>query len=101
VRRQLLKFGALLLLLVCFCSPLVEAFDYWDHTLQTGNDVEYSLVVLALVAGAALGLARVAAIAAFNISSTHYTLPSLFSFRSCSQAPTASSGYSPPQPLRI
>ena len=34
-------------------------FDHWDHTLQTGNDTEYSLVVLALCLAAAYSLTRV------------------------------------------
>jgi hypothetical protein len=33
-------------------------FDHWDHTLQTGNDTEYALVVLALCVGAAYWFAR-------------------------------------------
>jgi len=101
VRRKLLQLGALLLLLVCLCGPIAEAFDYWDHTLQTGNDIEYSLVVLALVAGAAFGLAHAAANAAFTVSSTSYTLPPFVAFLSGSPASPACSDYSPPQPLRI
>src|SRR3982074_2178314 len=100
-RRQLLQFGALLLLLVCFCSPIVETFDYWDHTLQTGNDVEYSLVVVALVAGAVFGMAHAATILVCTVSLMHYSLSPFVSFFPCSPPPTASTGYSPPQPLRI
>src|SRR5439155_4550026 len=33
-------------------------FDHWDHTIQTGNDTEYTLVILALCAGVAYSLAR-------------------------------------------
>jgi hypothetical protein len=33
-------------------------FDHWDHELQTGNDTEYALVLLALCIGAACSLAR-------------------------------------------
>ena len=33
-------------------------FDTWDHTIQTGNDTEYALVVLALCVGMAHTLAR-------------------------------------------
>jgi hypothetical protein len=101
VRRKLLQLGALLLLLVCLCGPIAEAFDYWDQTVQTGNDIEYSLVVLALVAGAAFGLAHAAANAAFTVSSTSYTLPPFVAFLSGSPASPACSDYSPPQPLRI
>lgn len=35
---------------------VTELFDHWDHTLQTGKDIDYSLVVVA----ACLGVAFVA-----------------------------------------
>jgi len=47
-----------LILLTCLVCPLVEMFDHWDHTCQTGNDTEYALVVLALCIGAAYSFAR-------------------------------------------
>ncbi len=48
-----------LVLLVCLVCPLVEMFDHWDHTIQTGQDTEYALVVLALCVGASYAFARV------------------------------------------
>ena len=63
VRRYLLKFGAFLLLLICLCGHIAETFDFWDNTLQTGSDIEYGLVIVALVTGAGFGLVHVAAIA--------------------------------------
>lgn len=45
-------------LLVCLVCPLAEMFDQWDHTLQTGNDSEYTLVILALCVGASFLLKR-------------------------------------------
>lgn len=33
-------------------------FDNWDHTIQTGSDTEYALVVLALCIGFAYSVAR-------------------------------------------
>jgi hypothetical protein len=47
-----------IVLLICLVCPLVETFDHWDHTLQTGNDTEYALVVLALCVGVAHTFAR-------------------------------------------
>ncbi|PYT80314.1 MAG: hypothetical protein DMG40_13050 [Acidobacteria bacterium] len=35
-------------MLTCMVCPVLEMFDRWDHTLQTGQDTEYSLVLLAL-----------------------------------------------------
>jgi hypothetical protein len=47
-----------LVLLICLICPLIEIFDSWDHTIQTGNDTEYALVILALCVGAAHSFAR-------------------------------------------
>src|SRR6267143_925821 len=47
-----------LVLLTCLICPLVETFDNWDHTVQTGNDTEYALVVMALCVGLAYSFAR-------------------------------------------
>jgi hypothetical protein len=33
-------------------------FDNWDHTVQTGNDTEYSVVLLALCVGVLYSFAR-------------------------------------------
>ncbi len=45
-------------LLICVVCPLVEMFDHWDNTLQTGNDTEYALVILSLCVGTAFSFAR-------------------------------------------
>ena len=50
--------GIVFILLVCLVCPLVELFDHWDHTIQTGNDTEYTLVILALCVGVAYSFAR-------------------------------------------
>ena len=47
-----------LVLVVCLVCPLAEMFDQWDHTLQTGNDSEYALVILALCVGVSFLLKR-------------------------------------------
>ncbi len=47
-----------LVLFTSLVCPLVEMFDQWDHTIQTGNDTEYSLVVLALCIGVVYSLTR-------------------------------------------
>jgi hypothetical protein len=58
VRSRALQLTAVLVLLVCLVCPLVEMFDYWDHTIQTGNDTEYVLLVVALCVGVACSVAR-------------------------------------------
>ena len=42
-----------LALLTCLICPVLETFDNWDPPIQTGNDTEYALVILALSVGAA------------------------------------------------
>jgi hypothetical protein len=43
-------------------------FDQWDHTLQTGHDTEYALVLLALCVGAGYTLARLIATLSSGLS---------------------------------
>jgi hypothetical protein len=45
-------------LLTCLICPLLELFDSWDDTIQSGNDTEYALVILALCVGVAYSFAR-------------------------------------------
>jgi hypothetical protein len=45
-------------LLSCFVCPILETFDHWDPPIQTGNDTEYTLVILGLCVGAAYLFAR-------------------------------------------
>jgi hypothetical protein len=47
-----------LVLLICVVCPVLEMFDQWDHTVQTGNDTEYSFVILGLCVGASFAFAR-------------------------------------------
>jgi hypothetical protein len=58
MRSQASRAIITLVLITCLVCPLVEMFDHWDHTVQTGNDTEYALVVLALCIGVAYSFAR-------------------------------------------
>src|SRR2546427_538554 len=58
MRSRAFRITAALALLTCLICPLVETFDTWDHTIQTGNDTESTLVVLALCMGLAFSVAR-------------------------------------------
>src|SRR5262249_26694518 len=58
MRWRTFQIVAALALLICFVCPILETFDTWDHTMQTGNDTEYILVVLALCVGVAYSFAR-------------------------------------------
>jgi hypothetical protein len=58
MRSRAFRITAALALLTCLICPLLETFDTWDHTIQTGNDTEYTLVILALCVGVAYSFAR-------------------------------------------
>jgi len=47
VRRALVA----TIVLISLACPVLEAFDSWDHTIQTGQDTEAAVVVLALCVG--------------------------------------------------
>ena len=47
-----------LVLAICLVCPLVDMFDYWDHAPQTGNDTEYTFMILGLCVGALYSVAR-------------------------------------------
>src|SRR4029077_7735586 len=100
VRRKLIEIGAVLILAVCVGGHVSEIFDNWDHTLQTGNDIEYSTFIVALIAGAVLGSAQVAAMLMRAASVTFRHLPLFVVSFSSSPSPSFA-GYSPPPPLRI
>ena len=92
-------------LAICLVCPVVEMFDQWDHTLQTGNDTEYLLVLLALCVGAlfVLGQLIVAFDPKFPESSVGFTLRSAPGSLLLLIRPTAlaSASGSPPLSLRI
>jgi hypothetical protein len=101
VRRKLIQLGTTLILTLCIWGHVSELFDHWDNTFQTGNDIEYSTVIVALIAGAAIGFARVAALVFRPVSATSRPL---LLFATCSfitVSPAALIGQSPPPPLRI
>jgi hypothetical protein len=61
--------AVMIVLLTCVVCPVLETFDDWDRTLQTGHDTEYSLVLLALCVGAVYALARLIATLSSELSS--------------------------------
>jgi hypothetical protein len=101
VRRRLIHFGATFIFTLCIWGHVSEVFDHWDNTFQTGNDIEYSTVIVALIAGAALGLTQVVAIVLCTVSAMFWMLSSFVAFHPSPPTPFIPTGYSPPQPLRI
>lgn len=92
-------------LAICLVCPLVEMFDQWDHTLQTGNDTEYLFVLLALCVGAVFVLGQfIAALdLSFLKSSVRFTLHSALNSLPLGVRPTLLplASASPPLSLRI
>jgi len=93
-------------LVTCLVCPLVELFDNWDHTAQTGNDTEYALVVLALCVGVAYSFARFifkSALLGFVGKSLFASCAQKFSFSAPSSFTSLlfDATSSPPLPLRI
>ena len=101
MRRQLIYLGTILILVLCLSGQVLEIFDRWDNTFQTGNDSEYSTVIVALIAGAVLSLARFA-LSVFHSVSARFGFLSLSLAHSAARIhPVVFIGYSPPAPLRI
>ena len=87
--------------MVCLCAQVAEIFDFWDHTLQTGKDIEYSLVIVVLIVGSAFGLAHVLAVATPTVSLMSCLLPAFDGSGILAPRAVQTIGYSPPLPLRI
>jgi len=94
-----------IVLLTCFVCPLLELFDHWDDTIQTGNDTEYTVVVLALCIGIIFTLVQltVALLSNLPVSNASSRLQSLenTSFLLIAPAALASISGGPPLNLRI
>ena len=89
-------------LLICLVCPLLEVFDHWDNTLQTGNDTEYALVILSLCIGSAFCVARLILTIHRQICFNSLTgFSGIFSLPSSIKFPFLSLVASPPFSLRI
>ncbi len=91
----------MLLLALCMWGHASEVFDHWDKTYQTGNDVEYCIVILALVTGAVICFAQVAAILVRRVSVISYLLPFVAACALAEARTGNFTGDSPPLALRI
>jgi len=58
VRRKLIQLGTTLIVTLCIWGHVSELFDHWDNTFRTGYDIEYSTVIVVVVAGAVIALAH-------------------------------------------
>jgi hypothetical protein len=44
----------LVLVVAMFAGHITELFDQWDHTMQTGRDADYTIVMIAAAVGLCL-----------------------------------------------
>jgi hypothetical protein len=58
MRGILLRSAAVIIMITILGGHLTEVFDRWDHTLRTGQDSDYLVVLIAVCAGAAFVLAE-------------------------------------------
>ncbi len=59
MRKYIIQYGAALILAISLAGHVSEIFDHWDNTVQTGGDVDYGAVMVAVLAGAVLTLPHV------------------------------------------
>jgi hypothetical protein len=98
---KFVRFGSILVLTLCLFGHVSEIFDHWDNTLQTGTDIDYGTVIVALIAGAVLGLVHVSVRALRIASGTLGCISWADVFQDSSIGPLISICHSPPRPLRI
>jgi hypothetical protein len=58
MRKTLLHSAVLILLAGVLGGHFTELFDHWDHTLQTGRESDYSVVVIAACLGVAFAIGK-------------------------------------------
>ena len=101
MQRKLLQLVAALVLGLCVWGHVSELFDHWDNTFKTGNDVEYSTVIVVLIAGAVIGFVRLAVLVLTAPLGALHVQSSLAAVAVTRPDSTEPIGYSPPLPLRI
>ena len=101
MRRRLIQFGTVLILTLCLWGHVSELFDHWDNTFRTGYDIEYSTVIVVIVAGAVIAFAHVLANLIRSVSATHFRSHLLTFYDVVVVIPAEFISHSPPLSLRI
>ena len=92
-----LRWAVLTIVAAILCGHFTELFDHWYHTLRTGREAEYTLVVLAACAGLEIVLARaLLAFATRSRASRSFPLQLSSSLFEVLAAETRITGPSPP-----
>jgi hypothetical protein len=58
VRRSLLRWAVLITLTAMLGGHVTEMFDRWENTLQTGKDIDFSVVIVAACIGVVFVVAK-------------------------------------------
>ncbi len=58
MRKILLHSAALIILAGMLGGHITELFDHWDHTMQTGRETDYTVVVLAASVGVVFAVGK-------------------------------------------
>ncbi len=58
MRKTLLHWAVLVVLAAMLGGQVTELFDHWDHTPQTGRDVDYTVVIVAACLGVVFAVAN-------------------------------------------
>jgi hypothetical protein len=58
MRNTLLHSAVLIILAGMLGGQITELFDHWDHTLQTGKDVDYTVVIIAASLGVVFAVGK-------------------------------------------
>jgi len=101
VRQRILYLGSALVLTLCLWGHVSELFDHWDNTFRTGNDIEYSTVIVVLLAGAVICFARFVVIVTRWRTTIAPSFGRLPAWTAAIPAIASFTAYSPPAPLRI
>ena len=93
------------ILAISIGAPIVELFDSWDPTLQTGSDTEANVAVVALCVGVAFAIGTIVVVnrirARASASARRVVLSSLAVPRQIASLLTPAPTVSPPAILRV
>ena len=92
------------ILTISIGAPIVELFDSWDQTLQTGSDTEANVAVVALCIGVAFAIGTIVVINRIRVlalASARRVVLSLAPPRQIASFLTPAPTVSPPATLRV
>ena len=70
MRRAYLRWALIFVLGAMLGGHVTELFDHWDHTAQTGRDVDYTVVAVAACLGVVFAISKKLVFAALRLFAT-------------------------------